>query len=140
MATLSMVTIETYTSPWEANIARGLLESEGIPAFLFNEQQIWMNWNMSQALGGVRLQVSAEDRQRAFAVLSARDAGEYAGALNDLQYELPLRCPKCSSPDIEVAPSSGAGWSVVAIFLITGIVSPKVSDRWRCKACREVFQ
>ena len=43
-----LVTIERFTTPWEAHVSRGLLESEGIPASLADEHQIWANGTLSK--------------------------------------------------------------------------------------------
>jgi hypothetical protein len=37
------ITVTVATSPWEAHVLRGLLESEGIPAVLFNEHHVWLS-------------------------------------------------------------------------------------------------
>ena len=44
-------TIATYSFPYEAQIARARLDSEGIPAFVADEQTINMQWLYSNALG-----------------------------------------------------------------------------------------
>ena len=51
------VTIASFTSPLEAHMARGRLEAEGIPAFIAHENHIWAEWFLSNALGGVKVQV-----------------------------------------------------------------------------------
>jgi hypothetical protein len=53
-------TIATYLFSWEAEIARGLLESEGIQATLADENIVRMDWSHALAVGGVRLRVPRE--------------------------------------------------------------------------------
>lgn len=59
------VTIARFTSPIEAQMARGLLESAGICSFLVGEN---VN-NLLQAAFRVRLQVAAADEEAALEVL-----------------------------------------------------------------------
>jgi hypothetical protein len=67
---MNMVTVARYTNLLEAHIARGRLESEGIAAFIADENIIWANWLLADAIGGVQLRVSLEDSARARRILS----------------------------------------------------------------------
>jgi len=53
-----LVVVDTYSNPLDAHIARGLRESEGIPATLGSEHHVWSSWPYALALGGIRLQVA----------------------------------------------------------------------------------
>jgi len=135
-----LITIERFTSPWEAHIARGLLESEGIPASLADEHQIWANWQMSQAFGGVRLQVPASHHAHALEVLAARRNGEYESALEaDLQLP-PNFCPKCSSTDIRTLRSPTSILVVIASFFFAGVFFPPATGEQCCNACGARFK
>lgn len=72
-----LITVATFTSPWEAHIAKGRLEAEGITVYIADEHHIWVNWFYSQALGGVKLQVSDLDVPDAARVLSELSAGAF---------------------------------------------------------------
>ena len=61
--------VRSFTGTGEAAIARGLLETEGIPAFLRNEHLVAIAWPLSQATGGVSLAVPARDAERALRLL-----------------------------------------------------------------------
>lgn len=65
------VVVATFTGMDEAAIARGVLEQEGITAFLANEHLVTIAWQLSQATGGIRLSVAASDAQRARKILAA---------------------------------------------------------------------
>lgn len=93
---MDMITIAHYTNPLEAHIARGRLESEGIEAFVADENIVWANWLLSDAIGGVQLRVAMEDSVRARRILDeVADPEEYeskpvaAGSFS--------RCPGCGS-------------------------------------------
>lgn len=59
------VTIATFTLPHEAAVPKALLESEGFRCYLLNESTLEVNPFYSNAIGGVQLQVLAEDEDRA---------------------------------------------------------------------------
>lgn len=78
-------TVSTHTNPLEANIQKGRLEQEGIPATVAFENHVWMNWLMSTALGGVRVQVPHSFYEQAMEVIEQIDEGYYESELDDLQ-------------------------------------------------------
>ncbi len=67
-----MTTIATYGDVVEANLARSLLESADIRAFLADEGTVGLAWHLTTALGGVKLQVADEDAKKAAAALFAQ--------------------------------------------------------------------
>lgn len=129
------VTMEAFSNPIEAHIAKGLLESEGIPASLGSEHHVWAAWHLSQALGGVRLQVPTECAALARDVLARLRRGEYQAAL-ELEQDIDQpRCVRCGSTDLTVTRSvpSLAGLSLSLGFL--GLIfPPRVSDL-KCNSC-----
>ncbi len=64
-----LVTITSFTDTLEANIVKGRLKAESIPAFLADENHINANLFMSNALGGVKLKVPSEYEQQARAII-----------------------------------------------------------------------
>ena len=73
-----LVTIRSYWGLLEAEMARGLLESAGIEAFLFDDNMVRMDWFNANALGGVKLRVDADNVDAANRVLD--EAAEKAAA------------------------------------------------------------
>lgn len=63
-----MITIAEYINTTDAYIAKGLLESEGIPCELKNEMI-----GQTLPVGGVLLQVNEEDVERAQTILNDSD-------------------------------------------------------------------
>jgi hypothetical protein len=66
-----LVTLETYSSPWEAQLARAALEAEGIHAVVADEH-FYRLYNPLTSLSGVRLQVRPGDLERAEELLRNR--------------------------------------------------------------------
>lgn len=63
-----LVTVGTFSTPWEAQIARARLDSEGLPAWIANEHVIRLV-ALSNAVGGIQLKVREGDAAAAAAVL-----------------------------------------------------------------------
>ncbi|MDD3652837.1 MAG: DUF2007 domain-containing protein [Desulfotomaculaceae bacterium] len=61
-----LVTIATFLNVTEANIVKGLLESEGIQVFLYDERAAI---NFVNYIGGVRLVVKQSDEERAKTII-----------------------------------------------------------------------
>jgi len=122
---LRFATVEIHTSPWEAHVSRGLVESEGIPAFLASEHHVWASWPMSLALGGVRLKVPAEQLAQALAVLARRNSGEFEAALLEQMPFKNLACQECGSTTLrEVRPWSAILLSLCFLFVGSAIFPP----------------
>jgi hypothetical protein len=60
-----LITIATFQQPVEAAMAQSFLDSEGIPSTLLDETTIATGWMLAGAIGGIKLQVSAEHAERA---------------------------------------------------------------------------
>jgi hypothetical protein len=136
----NLITVDRFTTPWEAHIVRGLLESEGVPAWLADEHQIGANWRMSQAFGGVRLQVPASYHAQALDVLAALRNGEYLSALEAQLQIPPNRCPTCSSIDIRLLRSPSSVAFVIALFLFVGFFFPPAIGGQGCNGCGARFK
>jgi hypothetical protein len=66
------VTVETFSSSWEAQLARAALEAEGIDAVIADEHFLGLYGALTSTLGGVRLQVLPEELDRAAELLRNR--------------------------------------------------------------------
>jgi hypothetical protein len=64
-----LVTVAVLDNPEQAALARNLLDAAGIPAYLADENMVGMAWHMGGAVGGIKLQVAAEDEEDARALL-----------------------------------------------------------------------
>jgi hypothetical protein len=60
-----MVTVAVFDNPLSAQLAKGRLESAGIACFLANEHVVAANPLYANAVGGLQLQVRAEDLDQA---------------------------------------------------------------------------
>jgi hypothetical protein len=67
-----LVTVAAFDTAVEADLAKNHLEAEGIPACLADDAAVGWFWAMSNAVGGVKVQVAEENREWAVAILEAR--------------------------------------------------------------------
>lgn len=129
-----LITIASYSFPFEAHIARSRLESEEIPAFVADEHTINMQWLYSNALGGVRLQVPEEFAEVALEILNEdreQDLVEEVGV--DAR-----SCPHCGSTDTEFH-QIGRRWAFL-VFLGLDFPLFPVRDGIRCNHCGKVSE
>jgi hypothetical protein len=114
--------VARFRDPWEAHLARGRLEAEGIEAFVFDDQTVGVNWLYSGPLGGVRVVVPTESEAAALELLSA--------PVEVVPEHDP--CPVCSSSDVKL--SRYSLWSLLpSLFFTAPVFFPRRS--WRCANC-----
>jgi hypothetical protein len=67
----NFVTVATFPTSIEANLAKQLLEAEGIRAYLANESTVDLAWHLTVAVGWVKLQVHQSDAALAQLILQS---------------------------------------------------------------------
>jgi hypothetical protein len=126
--------IGTYLNPLEAHISRALIVSQGIPAVLSNEHHVWANWQLSLALGGVRLLVPIERVSDANELFALMNSGQLEDALNR-QWELPTPvCNKCGSAQLEEVHCRGSISSAL-LALFFGVPVIPLPKKKVCAKC-----
>lgn len=85
-------TLAVFTYPSEALILEGRLKAEGIPVFLRDHNTLYADPMVSNAIGGVKMDVYVEDLIRAQAI---------ARQINPELFNGEILCPKCKSPRYE---------------------------------------
>lgn len=129
--TEKMVTIGSYSTPYEANMVKSQLESAGIPVFIADEFTIGMNWLYSNALGGVKVQVPESLALEAQEFLATEVK---TSTTNDLAT---ATCPQCGSKNTEDfldKRGSFLTWILLGFPLLLPSNKMKCSDcdyRWR---------
>jgi len=126
----------------EADLARALLESEGLRAWILDDHQVRMEWHMATALGGVKVAVVPEDSGRARQILS-EDRSADLESIPELQ--LPAaegeRCPACYRFDSSLTRSLGRPGALQLggslLLLALGFLVPRrtIVSRRTCRAC-----
>lgn len=117
-------TVDRFFHPTDAHIAAGRVESEGIPVYLLGINHASVNWLISNALGGIQLQVPAQFVEEARTILAETDES------SDLQNDA---CPKCGSRDT-TAMSNSRKIAFFAIHVFS-LPLPWRHSRRHCQAC-----
>lgn len=128
-----LVTVGRYRDSPEAFVARVVLEDAGIECFLRDENTVGMNWLLSNAVGGMRLQVAAKDEAAAREVLT-QPAPEKFETDSGEEFVQPV-CPRCGSADIV---ANDPDRKVLAMSMLIKVPIPHSrpsGEEWRCMAC-----
>ena len=137
-----MITVGNYPDLASAQIAQSLLDAAGIEATIPDEFLAGVNWQMSVALHGVRLQVTPDDADAARAVLAE-------GLRGDAAEEQPG-----DTDGVDVCAACGSGWivgprwkqrlkAVSLVFPFALLAWPflsSVKPRFQCGSCGHVWR
>jgi hypothetical protein len=132
-----LVTVGRYRDMPEAIVARAVLEGAGIKCLLRDENTVRTDWLLSNLIGGMRLQVAAEDEATAREVLSQPAPQQFATDSGE-EFVQPV-CPKCGSTDVV---ANDPDRKVMAASMLIRIPLPhrRPSEaEWRCLQCDTVW-
>jgi hypothetical protein len=127
----NLVTIRRYRDLSEAIVARSLVESAGIFCFLKDENLVRLDWQVSNFIGGIRLQVAAEDAVAANERIGQPIPHTIAFEGN-AEYDQP-HCPKCHSIDISFECSNRK--AALASLYLFAVPLPLGASYWICQKC-----
>jgi len=127
----NLTTVRRYRDLSEALVARAVIESTGIFCFLKDENLVRLDWQVSNFIGGIRLQVAAEDVEAAEQILS-QPVPDSFNIPDQPGFRQP-RCPRCSSTDI-IWERQGRKAALAALYLFA-LPLPRGSESWRCHSC-----
>ncbi|SHG73731.1 putative signal transducing protein [Chryseobacterium oranimense] len=99
----NLVRFKFYESALEANRDKQILAENGVNSFIANEQLIQSDWLLSQAVGGIQLQVFEDDLEKAKEILKNYNDNEaYSLEVEHTitNPEFDFVCPKCGSNHI----------------------------------------
>lgn len=123
----SLVTVASFSFPYEAQIARATLESEGIPAFVADEHTINMQWLYSNAMGGVRVQVPFKYLSKSKQLLNT----DFSSSLETEPVD--FICRNCGSD--KLAPYTKGKKPAYLLFLLLGFPLFFYKHGYKCEQC-----
>jgi hypothetical protein len=126
-----LITIRRYRDLSEAIVARAVVESAGIFCFLKDENLVRLDWQVSNFIGGIRLQVARADIEVAQEILSQPVPNEIS--IPDQPGFIQPRCPRCTSTDISWE-RQGRKAALASLYLFA-LPLPRGSESWRCNSC-----
>lgn len=83
----SLVVFKTCLDLTEAHIVRGVLETNDIECFLIDEHLNSVAYHLTQALGGVRVMVHADDIEQCHHIMAAQQKLSEAENITPTMYE-----------------------------------------------------
>jgi len=131
-STNALITLQHFRDIPEALLAKGKLESAGIPCLLADGNLVRMDWLLSNAIGGLRLQVHQQDAEAARALLAEPIPPEFSEEELGELYQQP-RCPHCYSLDIGFE-KIDRFWTY-GLWLLLQFPLPIRKDNWKCYTC-----
>ena len=131
---IRFATVEIHLSPWDAEVCRALLQSEGIPAFLTSAHHIYLQWPMSLTLGGVRVAVPADCQDSARELLAQRDLGLMQAALEQEWPTTAVECAACGGTQFVRKRHWAAAIGALAMLWLWAAPFPPGKLR-ECKSC-----
>jgi hypothetical protein len=126
-----LVTIRQFRDLPEALLATGCLESVGIQCFLGDENLIRLDWQVSNFIGGIRLEVESKDEARAAELL--RQSIPAVIPFDDRDDFVQPHCPKCGS--IEIAYQGSSRGAALASLTVLAVPLPLGRESWICNSC-----
>ena len=130
---MDLVTIKTFFYDHETILYEPTFRSEGIDYFLKDQKTVAIDPLVSNAIGGIKLQVRIEDEERARALVAEIEANNSGTQLGDVivvngqKYEKTLdECPSCESEDIYIYKQS----------FLENLFSPFAKLERYCKNCQ----
>lgn len=118
-----LITVGWYLNPVDAHIARGCLDSAGIPTFLHSVNHSHLDWSLTLALGGIRLQVPSA---------AVEESRELLQSMQVLEKDEGEVCPVCGSKNLF---RSELSWRL-ALFVVHFLHIPLPFRRYEM-ACRD---
>jgi hypothetical protein len=126
-----LTTIRRYRDLSEAIVARAVVESAGIFCFLKDENLVRLVWQVSNFIGGIRLQAAVNDVEAAEAILSQPIPDEIS--IPDQPGFQQPRCPRCASTDVKWE-RQGRKAALASLYLFS-LPLPRGGESWHCNSC-----
>jgi hypothetical protein len=126
-----LVTIRQYRDLSEAIVARSMLESNGIEVYLKDENLVRLDWQVSNFIGGIRLQVDSDDAVSAADLLDQPVPPTIE--LGEGDEFIQPRCPACGSAEITFDGASRT--AALPSLLLLAVPLPTGGETWSCSNC-----
>lgn len=121
-----MVTVRTFDNYISAHMLVGRLEEEGIHAFLRDEYTVTIDPILTNAIGGIKVQVPVAQKVEALKLLEQLDQDYLNAAL----------CPECGQPGIERVVKQRTGNILTAILTwLFGSYAIAPQHIYKCPKC-----
>jgi hypothetical protein len=131
-----LVTVRRYRDLSEAIVARSMLEAAEIDVHLQDENLVRLDWQVSNFIGGIRLQVP-EDQANAATELLDQPVPVYDEIPGQPDFEQPT-CPHCHSTNVTFTGADRR--AAIASTFAFGVPLPLGAESWLCNVCDTRWQ
>jgi hypothetical protein len=134
---MAMITIKTCYSEIDAHILKNMLEGEGIECILFDDNIVSINPLYSNAVGGIKLKIQEEDKDKAMNILVELAEKPFLNKNNEV-----ISCPTCQSQKLysnfnSMNDAKGVLAAITSVLLSAFPLYTK--SVYRCKECEMEF-
>lgn len=138
-----LVTIARFQFPYQAHLLAGKLETEGVMAFVQDENNMSITPFISQIHGGIRVQVKQSEEALALSIMKTLDdaatpapemheAIEVDGVAYDLVKGI---CPECSTASVYLRRPGTLSNAAAVVFAFAVTLPFKLSHNYFCYNC-----
>lgn len=136
-----LVRINYYNNAIEANRDKQLLAENDIVSFIANEQTIQSDWLLSQAIGGLQLQVFEEDLEKSKQILldfenEEKVSLEVEHTIDNPEFD--FVCPQCGSNHLYQSEEPDGIFGISWLFI--GIPLKIKRGKYICYYCENEFE
>ena len=127
---MGFVVLNSYNSYIDAHITKGVLEEAGIDSWLKDENTVTIDPILTNAVGGIKVMVAAEDLQQASELL-----------VKLKREQASIACPKCSSinTDLVSTPRKAINWLSAITTFFLGDYAMTIDKVQHCFDCGHEF-
>jgi hypothetical protein len=130
-----LVTLTSFDNAVDAQLLRSKLDSEGIPAFVFDENVVSLVPMTYISLGGIKVKVRESDLVSAQEVMNITSKNPIRDEDN-----LILVCPVCQSIDITPGVKTTSIFSFAFWGLLFGVYPLQIENKFICNSCKNIFK
>ena len=135
---VKLITARIFDNPIDAHLLKSKLESEGIYCYLKDEHTITIDPLVSNAIGGIKLQIKNEDVEKAKKVLKEIENTPYRDEEGNIAV-----CPNCDSKNLISNYISTKGFKEKLSAIITLLFASYpfyLNKVFKCKECGNEFK
>ena len=136
-----LIRIKYYDNAISANRDKQILAEYGIESWIANEQTVQSDWLLSQAIGGIQLQVFEENYEKAKEIVETLETEDTYALEVEHTIENPdfnFVCPKCGSNHIYRDEKPGGLFGISILLLMIPAKIP--SSTYHCYYCGNEFK
>lgn len=128
---MKFLAIRSYDNYIPAHLALGRLKEDGIQGWLKDENTVTIDPILSNAVGGIKLMVAADDAEKAISILDELEK----------KYTATMACPWCRSHNIDLvsSPRKVTNWLSAISTFILGNFAIAAEKEYHCFDCNREF-